>query len=298
MALAISDLYEDNETIPAPDGITVINKAGEIIVFNKAAERMTGFNEHDLLHHNFHVIFPCSEEDKNYISIALKTEIFYSNIFLKIASKNGGCVNVAASVTPIKQPSQGVSGVIIVFRNIEEAALLFSKLKEKNMELFNERNKNEAIFNSKLEGMFTINTDWEITSFNHAAENITGFSIREAIGKKCMDIFKSSKCNKGCHMESTMLGKQLSISNELIIQHKNGSSIPVRTNSAALYNGLGNRVGAVGTFLDLSEVKNLTLHMEEKFRFANIIGRSSKMQKVYELMQSVIQSDSAILITG
>ena len=41
-------------------------------------------------------------------------------------------------------------------------------------------------------GVFTVDVNRKITSFNHAAELITGYSEKEVVGKYCYQIFK--KC--------------------------------------------------------------------------------------------------------
>jgi transcriptional regulator with PAS, ATPase and Fis domain len=45
-------------------------------------------------------------------------------------------------------------------------------------------------------------------------------------------------------------------------------------------------------------MKNLSKHIEERFHFKNIIGRSKPMLKVFNMMENVIDTDSTVLITG
>ncbi|MCK5795396.1 MAG: PAS domain-containing protein, partial [Anaerolineales bacterium] len=46
-------------------------------------------------------------------------------------------------------------------------------------------NQTEAILESISDGVFTVSPDWIITSFNRAAEEITGVPRKEAIGQLC-----------------------------------------------------------------------------------------------------------------
>ena len=43
----------------------------------------------------------------------------------------------------------------------------------------------DVILDSIADGVFTVDRDWNITSFNRAAERITGVPCNEAIGQKC-----------------------------------------------------------------------------------------------------------------
>jgi len=52
----------------------------------------------------------------------------------------------------------------------------------------------EAILESISDGVFTVDLHWHITSFNRAAEEITGVSRNDAIGRPCSDVFRSSTC--------------------------------------------------------------------------------------------------------
>ena len=61
------------------------------------------------------------------------------------------------------------------------------------------------ILDSISDGVFTIDHDFRITSFNRAAEEITGFSRAQAIGRFCRDIFKSKMCAGDCALKKTMV---------------------------------------------------------------------------------------------
>ncbi|MBC7186787.1 MAG: PAS domain-containing protein, partial [Calditrichaeota bacterium] len=52
----------------------------------------------------------------------------------------------------------------------------------------------EAILESISDGVFTVDLQWRITSFNRAAEQITGVGRAEAIGRLCWEVFRASLC--------------------------------------------------------------------------------------------------------
>jgi transcriptional regulator with PAS, ATPase and Fis domain len=62
----------------------------------------------------------------------------------------------------------------------------------------------ETIFDSVADGVFTVDAQRRITSFNRAAERITGLSKSEAIGKQCSDVFQSNICETGCALRQTL----------------------------------------------------------------------------------------------
>ena len=52
----------------------------------------------------------------------------------------------------------------------------------------------DVILDSIADGVFTIDLDWRITSFNRASEDITGVPKDEAIGKPCCEVFRADIC--------------------------------------------------------------------------------------------------------
>ncbi len=280
------------------DGTAVIDQNNKIIAFNKAAVRITGFTEEQVILHDYNMLFSNSKKDSDTIRQALKSGESFSNLSLNLSRADGQQVNVLSSITPIKRSTKEIVSVVFVFRDTREMTRLAESVQEKAKEIINEKNKLEAIFNSRSEGTFTIDNDWTITSFNRSAEKISGHSRMEAIGKKCWELFCSDLCHNNCHMEATMKGKEVSPDRELCILHKDGHRVPVRVNSAPLFNADGECIGGVETFSDISELKNLANHLKERYSFENLIGRSKSMQKIYALLKNVAQSDTTVLITG
>jgi len=53
-----------------------------------------------------------------------------------------------------------------------------------------------TVLDSVNEGVFTVDLDWRIATFNRAAERITGVSREQAIGSACCDVFRADICEK------------------------------------------------------------------------------------------------------
>ena len=64
--------------------------------------------------------------------------------------------------------------------------------------------EHDVILDSINEGVFTVDLDWRISSFNKAAERITGVSRKDAIGRSCADVFHANICEKECALKKTM----------------------------------------------------------------------------------------------
>ena len=62
----------------------------------------------------------------------------------------------------------------------------------------------QTILDSIADGVFTVDLNFRITSFNSAAEAITGISREKALGYPCFQVFKANVCDSGCIVEQTI----------------------------------------------------------------------------------------------
>jgi PAS domain S-box-containing protein len=290
-------INEDIESLVIPDGIIVIGRDNTIIVFNEAASRISGFISDEVLQQKYDILFQHYPEEIKYFAETFSENRAFTNLSIRITDKNGIDKNVLASITPISKDNLVIS-VVFIFRDTNEMVSMAENIRAKTDELIDQKNKLDAIFNSNIEGTFTIDNEWNITSFNTSAESITGYTKKEATGKKCWEIFNSGICRNGCHMEDTLHKGRAMIGKELEIVNKSGKMVPIRVNSGILLNNKLEKVGAVETFLDVSEIINLTSHLSEIFTFENIVGKNKEMGQVLSVLDSVAQTDSSVLITG
>jgi len=156
----------------------------------------------------------------------------------------------------------------------------------------------DIILDSIADGVFTVDKDWRIRSFNHAAESITGVPRNQAIGRNCCEVFRASICETHCALKQTMeTGKPVVNKTVYVVNHQ-GKQIPISVSTALLRNRQGQIIGGVETFRDLSLVEELRKELQGKYSFADIIGRSHRMQKIFQVLPEFAASDSTLLIEG
>ncbi len=156
----------------------------------------------------------------------------------------------------------------------------------------------KAILESISDGVFTVDSNWKITSFNRAAEEITGISREEAIGRECSEVFRSSMCESACALrESMSTGNQVRCRAGYIVD-SDGERIPISVSTAVLRDGNGNVLGGAETFRDLSEIENLQNQLHGRYQVGDLVSRSSAMQKIFKLISVVASSPSTLLIQG
>ena len=154
------------------------------------------------------------------------------------------------------------------------------------------------ILDSIADGVFTVDRRWRITSFNKAAERITGFSREEAIGQFCYEIFRSDQCFERCPLRETMETGREIVNREVQILDRFNREVPLSVSTALLRDERGRVIGGVETFRDLSALKELEGEVKEKYSFGDIVSRNPRMLEIFKILPEVASSDATVLIVG
>ncbi len=156
----------------------------------------------------------------------------------------------------------------------------------------------EAILESISDGVFTVGLDWRVTSFNRAAEEITGVPRSEAIGRRCSEVFRSSMCGADCALQQTLKTNKPIIGKSGFIIDAKGERTPISVSTAVLRETDGRVIGGAETFRDLSELEALRRELEGRFRVGDLVSRSPLMQRVFEVLPAIAVSPSTVLVLG
>jgi len=159
-------------------------------------------------------------------------------------------------------------------------------------------NTQQVILDSVADGVFTVDLEWRITSFNAAAERITGVKREEALGRRCCDVFRASICETECALKRTRRTEKPVVNQAVYIVRADGERIPISVSTALLKDERGRVIGGVETFRDLSQVEELRKELEGRYTFADLVGRSAAMQRLFELLPQVADSAATVLIEG
>ncbi len=156
----------------------------------------------------------------------------------------------------------------------------------------------KVILSSIADGVFTVDSDRVITSFNPAAEKITGVAASQAIGRHCYEIFHSDICESGCLLEKTLKTGIETIDQPVNIVNSSGEKVPITISTAVLREDDGRILGAVETFRDISAIEQLRKELRKNYSFEDIISKSPLINKLFAILPDVAESESTVLIQG
>ncbi len=148
------------------------------------------------------------------------------------------------------------------------------------------------------DGVFTVDSEWRVTSFNRAAEKMTGIRRADALGRRCCEVFRASICESACALKQTLSTGRPVVNKVVYIIDARGEKIPISISTAALKDAKGRVIGGVESFRDLRLVEELQSELQQQNSFSDIIGRSQSMRQIFEILPQIAQSDSTVLIEG
>ena len=149
------------------------------------------------------------------------------------------------------------------------------------------------VFDSIMEGVFTVDRDLKITSFNHAAERITGFSVAEAIGRRCYEIFRTDVCHRQCALRAA-LNDEIPVDTARVhIISRDGVEKAMGVSATVLRTD-GEIVGAVEFLHDL----RVTGDARQQRAATGIVTGSPAMNRIIDLLPNIARSECSVLILG
>ncbi|HDN84587.1 MAG TPA: PAS domain S-box protein [Candidatus Aerophobetes bacterium] len=166
----------------------------------------------------------------------------------------------------------------------------------------------KLLWESMADGVFTLDGNGRITSWNPAMEHITGYRAEEVMGRGC-SFLNFNKCfGKSCPSgieECEILRYKRMDSTECFLRHKDGHDVPVVKSARIVMDENGRLRGVVETITDLTELKEARKKVEDALSrlaelhcFDNIIGKSHVMQQVFSSIKAAAASDATVLIQG
>jgi len=132
----------------------------------------------------------------------------------------------------------------------------------------------ERIVENLHDGLYFVDRDRVITYWNKAAEQISGFTANEVVGKSCSDNILTHVDSDGNNLCTGMCPLAATISDgkpreaEVYMHHKDGHRIPVSVRVSALTNRDGYIIGGVELFTDISNQAANDLRVKELEKLA------------------------------
>ncbi|OGS35689.1 MAG: hypothetical protein A2293_01695 [Elusimicrobia bacterium RIFOXYB2_FULL_49_7] len=169
------------------------------------------------------------------------------------------------------------------------------------MDAFLKEQRNlDAVLSALPQGILCHDLNRRIFIFSKGAENLTGLSAAEVMGRDCHDIFRPLLCGDHC-LCRPFQGKTSDLSErsyQTVYRNQSGVRKSFDVTVVPLKDEIGTPTGAMVSLMDRTRVESLERELEQAASFCGIVGQDHGMQVVYDLIRDVAGSDASVVITG
>lgn len=137
-----------------------------------------------------------------------------------------------------------------------------------------EKDSYERIIENLHDGLYFVDRGRVITYWNKAAEQISGFTANEVVGKSCSDNILTHIDSEGNKLCTGMCPIAAAIADgkpreaEVYMHHKDGHRLPVSVRVSTLSDREGNIIGGIELFTDISNQAANKLRIKELEKLA------------------------------
>lgn len=231
--------------------------------FNHAFELLAGRRSDEVIGQKLSVLFP--EESQNdsmkKIEFTLRGQ-FWESVDIPILHSDG-TVRFAIWNSANIYEDDGVN----IKATIAQGHDITSRKKTEKA-LRDSEKWSHLLLRTMPSGLFTVDLNRRITSWNEVAEKITGLRSREVIGKHCLEVLNCDMCREECLLFTETTEKP--IYNKECTVHLNGRDIILLKNIDVLRDSNGKIIGGLESFNDITEHKHLKDKLRKNGAGANI----------------------------
>jgi PAS domain S-box-containing protein len=156
----------------------------------------------------------------------------------------------------------------------------------------------EAIFRSVQDALITVDNAMNVLEANQATQGICGWHPQELIGQKFSDA--PGQCDKSCYevIEHTLQDRSTISGYRVECRHQKRPGQVVLITSSPLQCQDDRSIGAVLIIRDITRIIDMERELSERYQFHQIIGKSSQMQEIFNLLEDLADTDTTVLIKG
>jgi diguanylate cyclase (GGDEF)-like protein/PAS domain S-box-containing protein len=272
----------------APDAMVVVNQSGDIVLLNLQAEKQFGYPRDELLGQKVTNIIPKGfaerlvADDLRSAEDALAQQIG-TGIELIARRKDGSEFPIELMLSPLEN-AEGIL-VTAAIRDI-------SMRKAAEEALFAEKERAEVTLKSIGDAVLCTGLAGNITFLNIAAENMTGWSWLEAVGRPMAEVFSIvDATTRQPTPNRTELAARLNRTAQLpanciLIRH-DGLEMWVEGSASPIHDSEGQDVGAVTIFRDVSGARTMALEKAHSAEHDFLTGLPNRLLLSDRLSQAV-----------
>jgi len=156
----------------------------------------------------------------------------------------------------------------------------------------------KSILRSLSEAVCAVDSQWRVRCLNRQAQRLTGVSMHDALGAPLENVFSPGAGALHSIIASVMESGKMIRGTRTHILNSRSESIPVIANTAPVLDDTGRISGVVIVLQDNRAIHILRRELRQKYTFGDIVTKDDRMRRILELLPSVAESDTTVLLLG
>jgi two-component system CheB/CheR fusion protein len=240
------------------DAIISFEPGGTVTSWNSAAERLYGYRAEEILGRSIMELVPDSER----VSMAAMVREAaagapMTNVTVVRRSKSGELLDVAKTVSPVRDATGGVVGIATIDRDVRVQMELERRLRE------SER-KYADLYDQAPDMYMSIDArSGRIVEHNATFRRVAGYDAEGANAMHALDLFTPEAQDEARACLAEIRGGTAVNDRLLRIRRKDGSPLDVALSSSAILDAEGNVVRTLSTLRDVTERRQAAQKLAE-----------------------------------
>ena len=238
------------------DGVYIASRDGDIITVNPALVEMLGFDSaDDLKRAGRTTALYVNPIDRERVFARLEAEGFVRNFEYRLRRKDGSEIVVLENSRAIYDEAGNVVAHEGTITDITER-------KKAETRVFQEKERAQVTLQSIGDGVVTTDADGHIDYINPVAQDLTGWDMRSARGRSIKEIMTLINEHTRASVENPVLrclkeGRVITLAENSLLITREGNEVPIQDSAAPIRDRIGNTIGAVMVFHDVSKESRL-----------------------------------------
>ena len=238
------------------DGVYIASRQGDIITVNPALVAMLGYDSvEDLKSAGKTTNLYVNPIDRERVFARLEAEGVVKNFEYRLRRKDGGQIVVLENSRAIMDDD----GKVIAH---EGTITDITDRKHAETRIFEEKERAEVTLQSIGDGVITTDADGNVDYINPVAQDLTGWDMRSARNTMVTDVMMIVNEHTRATVENPVMrclkeGRVITLAENSILIRKNGDEVPIQDSAAPIRDRIGNIIGSVMVFHDVSKETRL-----------------------------------------
>ena len=238
------------------EGVYIASTGGDIITANPALVRMLGYDSvEDLKNAGRTTMLYVNPVDRERIFARLEEDGVVKNFEYRLRRKDGAEIVVLDNSRAVLDED----GAIIAH---EGTITDITERKRAETRVFKEKERAQVTLQSIGDGVVTTDAEGRIDYLNPVAQNLTGWDVRSARGKPITEIMTIINEHTRIAVDNPVMrslkeGRVITLEDNSVLINQDGAEIPIQDSAAPIRDRIGNLIGGVMVFHDISKESRL-----------------------------------------